>query len=280
MQAALGSQPAPAAPAVAAGPANAFTVGGAIARTFSTWWHHALAFSLLTVVAALPMWGAVLLGGIAVPGMTAPNPNPLDPAAAAAVTPPGQLPAGFWLGYLAAMLLFVVEAGAITHGVIHHLAGKKVSLGAMVGAGVRRAIPLLVVGVLCYLVVALGTVLLLVPGVYLACALAVAIPAVVVERPGLVGAMKRSFALTKGKRFSVFVVFLVMFLVAMGVAMFASVALPMLTASFSPMLGTLVGAVVNLVFGTLLWVAPGVVYHDLRVAKEGIATAQLAAVFE
>jgi hypothetical protein len=216
---------------------------------------------------------------MAVPGMTAPSLNPLDPQAAAAVAPPG-LPPGFGWGYLGTMLLFLVEVGAITHGVIHHLAGKKVSLGAMLGAGLRRAVPLLVVGVLCYLVVGLGTVLLIVPGVYLACALAVAIPAVVVERPGMIGAMKRSLALTKGKRFSVFVVFVVVFLVAMGVAMFASFALPMLTASFAPMLGTIVGAIVNLVFGTLFWVAPGVVYHDLRVAKEGIATAQLAAVFE
>lgn len=280
MQTALGSQAAPFAPPVAAGQANAFTVGGAIARTFSTWWRHALSFSLLTVGAALPLWAAVLLGGTAVPGMTAPNLNPLDPQAAAAMTPPAGLPPGFWIGYLVTMLLFLVEVGAITHGVIHHLAGKKVSLGAMIGAGVRRALPLLVVGVLCYLVVGLGMVLLIVPGVYLACALAVAIPAVVVERPGMLGALKRSFALTKGKRFSVFVVFAVFFVVALGVAMFASFALPLLTASFSPMLGTLVGAVVNLVFGTLLWVAPGVVYHDLRVAKEGIATAQLAAVFE
>lgn len=280
MQPALSSQPPPSAPPVPAGQASAFTVGGAIARTFSTWWRHAPVFSLITVVAALPMWGAVLFGGMVVFGMISPNLNPLDPQAAAAATPFAGLPPGFWLGYLATMLLFLVEVGAITHGVIHHLAGKKVSLGAMVGAGVRRALPLLVVGVLCYLVVGVGMVLLLVPGVYLACALAVAIPAAVVERPGILGAMKRSFALTKGKRFSVFVVFLVMFLVATAVAVFASFALPMLTASFSPMLGTLVGAVVNLVFGTLLWVAPGVVYHDLRVAKEGVATAQLAAVFE
>ncbi len=279
MQPAVSSQPVPSAPPAAVAPASAFTVGGAIARTFSTWWRHALAFSLLTVGAALPMWAVVLLGGMAVPGMTAPNLNPLDPQAAAAAAPAG-LPSGFWIGYLATMLLFLVEVAAITHGVIHHLAGKKVSLGAMIGAGVRRAVPLLLVGVLCYLVVGVGMVLLVVPGVYLACALAVAIPAVVVERPGILGALHRSLALTKGKRFSVFVVFVVLFAVATGVALFSSFALPMLTASFSPMLGTIVGAVVNLVAGTLVWVAPGVVYHDLRVAKEGIATAQLAAVFE
>ncbi len=43
---------------------------------------------------------------------------------------------------------------------------------------------------------------------------------------------------------------------------------------------SLLTLILNVVFGTLFWVAPGVVYHDLRVAKEGVATAQLAAVFE
>ena len=55
---------------------------------------------------------------------------------------------------------------------------------------------------------------------------------------------------------------------------------PALTQSVSPLAGFVAGQIVNVVIGTLFWVAPGVVYHDLRVAKEGVATAQLAAVFE
>ncbi len=209
--------------------------------------------------------------------MTAPSVSPLDPAAMQAQQ---HLPAGFWVGYLGTMLLFLVEVGAITHGVINDLAGRRVSLGAMIAAGARRAVPLLVAGVLAYLLVFLGTILLVVPGIWLACALAVVMPAVVVERPGVVGAIRRSFALTKGKRFSVFVVFLLLVLVVMGAAVLGSVLLPTLTASIAPAIGTVVGALLNVVFGTLFWVAPGVVYHDLRVAKEGVATAQLAAVFE
>ena len=150
----------------------------------------------------------------------------------------------------------------------------------MIATGFRRLLPLLVVGVLCYVVFLLGFMLLVVPGVYLACALSAAVPAVVVERPGILGAMRRSFALTKGKRLAIFAVFLVLFLVAMMVTVFSTFVLPQLTAAFTPMLGTLLGFAVNVLFGTLLWVAPGVVYHDLRVAKEGIETAQLAAIFE
>lgn len=277
-QPAIGARPAPSpAAAISTGSESAFGVGRAIARTFSAWRRHVVLFSLLTLVADLPIFLLSWLGGMPIPGVTAPSAAAFDPAVAAA---PPNLPQGFWLAYLATMLLFLVEAGAITHGVINYLAGKRVSLGAMIATGVRRLLPLLAVGLLCYLMVALGFVLLVVPGLFLGCALAVAIPAVVVERPGVFGAIKRSFALTKGKRFAVFVVFLVVIMVTMGVTLVGSFLLPQLTASFSPMLGTLLGLVVNIVFGTLVWVAPGVVYHDLRVAKDGVSTAQLVAVFE
>ncbi len=252
-----------------------FSVGRTIARTFSTWWRHVIAFSILTVGAMAPFWAVALLGGFPIAGVNAPA-NPLE-GAAEQMQP--VIPAGFWLAYAATMLLFLVEMGAITYGVIQHLAGKKVSLGGMIAAGVKRAVPLLVVGLLCYLAVLLGFLLLVIPGIWLACALAVAMPAVVVERPGIFGALKRSFAITKGKRFSIFVVFLVLFLVMMVTVALVTI-FPMLTASFSPLAGVVIGQIVNASLGTLFWVLPGVVYHDLRVAKEGVETAQLAAVFE
>jgi hypothetical protein len=280
MQPALGQPPPPTtSAAIGFGQQDAFSVGGVIARTFSTWWRHALVFSVLTLIAYSPLVLLAVLGGMPIPGLTAPSLNPLAPGAAAAA-PPALPGTGFWFAYLAMMLLFLVEVGAITHGVIHHLAGKRVSLGAMIAAGLRRAIPLLLVGIICYVIVVLGMILLFVPGVIFACALVAAIPAVVVERPGVFAAVKRSFALTKGRRLAIFATMLVLFVVAMGVALIGNFLLPLLTAAFSPMLGTVLGLVVNIVFGTLLWVAPGVVYHDLRVAKEGVATAQLVAVFE
>lgn len=267
------SPPSPSAPL----PRKAFTIGDVIGHTFSAWWRHVVVFSLLSLGANLPVLLVALVGGLAVPGVTTPNTNPFDRAALVAA--PG-LPQGFWLAYGATMLLYLVVAGAITQGVIHHLAGKPVSLGAMLATGVRRFLPLLVVGVLCYLLIVVGMVLLVVPGVFLACALAAAVPAVVVERPGIFGAIKRSFALTKGRRFSIFVAFLVLFAVAFGMSLFGSFIVPVLVASFAPLAGTLIGLAVNAVFGTLIWVAPGVIYHDLRVSKEGVDTVQLAAVFD
>jgi hypothetical protein len=281
MQPALGTRPAPSAPPAqptsTLAAEDAFGIGRVIGRTFSAWWRHVWIFSLLTLVADLPIILVAALGGFPIPGVSAPSQNPFDQAAAA---PPATLPPTFWIAYLATMLLFIVEAGAITRGVVDHLAGKRVSLGAMVETGLRRFFPLLAVGLVCYVICLAGALLLLVPGIWLACALAAAVPAVVVERPGVFGAIGRSFRLTKGKRFSVFVSFLVIFLVAVGVSVSANLVLPSLTASFSPLLGVLVGLAVNVLFGTIVWTFPAVVYHDLRVAKEGVRTAELAAIFE
>jgi hypothetical protein len=261
--------------AIGAGDPHAFSVGRAIARTFSTWWSHVVVFAVLNLAASAPILVLAVLSDTPVKGITAP-----------AVGGPGgvtdaQLPAGFWGAYAVASLLSLVEIGAITQGAISHLAGRRVSLGAMVATGLRRALPLLAVGLLCYVLLVLGTVLLVVPGVFLGCALAVALPAVVVERPGVLGALRRSFALTKGKRLAVLATVLVLMVVGIGVNLSASFALPALTGAFSaPMVGTVLGFAVNAVFGSFLWVAPAVVYHDLRVSKEGVATAELAAVFE
>jgi len=270
-------QASPSTPILATVPQDVFSVGGVMAHTFSAWRRHVLVFSLLTVVADLPVLLVAVLARAPVPGITAPSTSPFDRAALAAA---GPMPSGLWLAYVATMLLFLVEVGAITHGVIHHLAGKPVSLAAMVTTGLRRFFPLLAVGLLCYVMITLGVVLLVVPGVFLACALVAALPAVVVERPGVFGAIRRSFALTRGKRFAVFVALLVVFVVTFALTAFGGFVLPQLTAPLSPMLGVWLGLAVNLVFGTVFWIVPGVVYHDLRVAKDGIATAKLAAVFE
>src|SRR5512139_2070578 len=77
-------------------PRKAFTIGDVVGHTFSAWWRHVVVFSLLSLGANLPVLLVALLGGLAVPGVTAPNPNPFD-RAALATTP--ALPQGFWLAY-------------------------------------------------------------------------------------------------------------------------------------------------------------------------------------
>ncbi len=148
----------------------------------------------------------------------------------------------------------------------------------MAAAGLRRWLPVLGVALLSYVITVIGFVFLVVPGVFLACALAAALPAAAAERPGVFGALSRSFALTKGNRLAVLVVGLVFLAVTYGVSIVTVYLLPQLT-PFAPALGRTLGYATNVVVGPLAWIAPAVVFHDLRVAKEGRATAELEAVF-
>jgi hypothetical protein len=92
--------------------------------------------------------------------------------------------------------------------------------------------------------------------------------------------MKRTFALTKGRRWRIFVAFLGVGVIAWVAGMIAGF-LPMAVGGGgASLLAALVGFGLTVVV-TPLWTAlPAVAYHDLRVEKEGVDTNELAKVFE
>ena len=71
----------------------------------------------------------------------------------------------------------------------------------------RKFWPMLGLAILFGLGVFLGCILLIVPGMILALAWSVAFPALVLEDRGIVDSFKRSAALTRGKRWSIFLLF-------------------------------------------------------------------------
>jgi len=88
--------------------------------------------------------------------------------------------------------------------------------------------------------------------------------------------MSRSAALTKGNRWKIFGMMILLAIIGgIGAGM---------TEGFSAGAGPTIGLVVKLIwsalFGAFSAILVVVIYHDLRVAKEGVDTDQIAAVFE
>jgi hypothetical protein len=118
----------------------------------------------------------------------------------------------------------------------------------------------------------------------------VATPACVVERLGPIRSMGRSRALTKGHRWKIFGLILVVVIPALIVSTVIVGVMARLGLGTMLQVGGLTAARVSLsqvisLIWTAIWTAffaiLGVVsYHDLRVAKEGVDTEQIAAVFE
>lgn len=153
-----------------------------------------------------------------------------------------------------------------------------------IGRALRLAPHTVVLVALAYLAYALASVLLVFPAFLLAAMWLVAAPALIVERRGLAAAFTRSAVLTNGWRWKVFAViaaYLVSLIFVRAAVWTAWIGLIgaagddaaffIGSALFEPLRGAIVGA--------LTGVGLGVVYEELRRAKEGAGPEAIAAVF-
>jgi hypothetical protein len=195
------------------------------------------------------------------------------------------------VGGLVSVVANAILQGAVIHGTVSDLAGKRASFSDCLGTGTRFFLPLVGIGVVSGLAVGFGLVVFIAPGVLLWLAWMVAAPAEVIERRGVFGALSRSAELTHHHRGAILglaaIYFVIVFVaqgavtaMAVSVGSFAVLEAP--TRAFSPL--TVVQTLVTLIVQTLkaLVSSAGVasVYYELRAIKEGVGAQQLAAVFD
>jgi hypothetical protein len=102
-----------------------------------------------------------------------------------------------------AVVLAMLTQGALVRATTAYSEGLKASFGESAMAGLAAAPPLFLLGLLSALGIGLGFVLLLVPGVILYIMWSVAAPALVEERLGPIQALGRSRDLTRGARWKI-----------------------------------------------------------------------------
>ena len=236
-----------------------FRVGVALSKTFSVFGSKLGGFFLLAFIPMTPLLAVILLAAPIVPRGIAPAPG----AAA--------------LGGLAGVLTFVlgIVAQATTlYGAFQQMAGQPFSISESLGVGLRRILPVMGVALLTGLLAGLAAILLLVPGIMVLCMLYVAVPVCVIEKIGVFDSLSRSAVLARGYRWQIFGL-----LALVGISSFiVQVVLGLLggVSAWSHVL-TFGWQVIATSFAAVL---VAVVYHDLRVAKEGMDTGNLANVFD
>ena len=188
-----------------------------------------------------------------------------------------------------AIMLAMITQGALVRATTAYSEGRKASLGESAMAGLSVALPLFLLGLVSAVGIALGFLLLLVPGIILYVMWSVAAPALVEERLGPIEALGRSADLTSGARWKVFgltlVVVVLYWLVSAlvglltvmwygGLANFAA------TGTMGMPIGYLL---INGIFGTITSAVWGVIqtslYVELRDWKDGPRSEALAEIF-
>jgi uncharacterized membrane protein len=236
-----------------------FRIGPVLTRSATILSQHFLIFFLIGVVANLP---SVILG---------------QGGESVATNPSGQGVVLLIVGGVLSFVLSMISQAVMVHAAFQAMRMRPVSVGNSLRVGLSRVVAVFLLAILMGILAGLGALLLIVPGLMLMTMWFVSTPACVVERTGPWTSMKRSAALTKGHRWKIFGLLLLLILLSAIVAGLMQLVLMQ------------VGSTILVLLGTLLWgalwtayysIAVVTTYHDLRVAKEGIDIEQIASVFD
>jgi len=174
-------------------------------------------------------------------------------------------------------VVYLLAQGGTVYAVSELYLGRKTTIGASLGRMRGQLGNLFGVTFLSGLAMMGGLILLIIPGIYIACRLVTAVPAALLEDLGPRASLERSFKLTKDNAGRAFVIYLLYFvLVYAAVLLFMGPFLFMVGMSVKDpamlriwMAISQVGAFVGQVLvGPVFTIAAAVFYYDLRVRKE------------
>jgi hypothetical protein len=243
-----------------------FRIGDALGRSFSILGRNFVPFIIVAAILTLPnlyfLWTQPAAGGI--------RPN-----------------MAFRLvlsGAVGGLFRLLTEA-VITYGAFQVMLGRTVRIGESFRRAGARLLPVLGLILIEGVVIGLASMLLVIPGLIVITMWYVSLPACVVEGLSPIKSLSRSAALTKGHRWRIFGVLMLMFFASLiiggvvggviggiggATGALSQIRVPLVTAQY--VVQTLMVA-----YSAILTV---VIYHDLRVGREGVDTERIAAVFD
>jgi hypothetical protein len=188
------------------------------------------------------------------------------------------------LAFFVTVATTTILQATVIYGAASDLNGRPFSLTDSLRVGLRAFLPLIGLGIMLAIAVGVGFVLFIVPGVLMALAWCVAVPAYVVEQTGVFGAFERSAALTRGNRLRIlalgllwfvgFIALSLIFGIVSGVLAFASLGLFKIVQEvvLQPLLSVFIALIGSTLSATL--------YVELRRVREGAGPQALAALFD
>ncbi|MDG4903904.1 MULTISPECIES: hypothetical protein [unclassified Mesorhizobium] len=205
------------------------------------------------------------------------NFHPGNPANFAAATTNYKL--GYISGTAVVIILYFAFAfllqSSLVRVAIEDMNGKKPTFSDCVRIAIRFLLPTVGMGLLVGLGVGAASIALLVPGIILGLGWSMAVPVLIQERLGVFGSMSRSRALTKGSRWALLGLFVILVIIGFVIQSISAVVIYLFHGIVAALLAAMVQSVVSMVTS----VATAVSYVELRQVKEGTGVDELAEIF-
>lgn len=235
--------------------AGTFRLGDVFSKAIAIFGRRFVPFVILTIIAEIPQYLTLI----------ALETSAVDPLS-------GWRVASVFVN----LICSPIATGAVVYGVIQELRGRTFSLGESIQVALQRLLPMIGLAICVGLLTGLATILLIVPGLMVACRYYVAMPACIAEQTGVFDSMSRSAFLTKGYRWQVLGMFLLVLLGGLIVGAIFGLVFAVTGKVGLQIVTQAVAAVVGAFNGVLV----GVFYYQLRVAKEGVDIDRIASVFD
>ena len=186
-----------------------------------------------------------------------------------------------WVFKILSWFVGVVVSGLVTaalsYGVFQNLRGEPAGIVSCLSNGFASILPVVVASLVFGILIVLGMVLFVIPGILIWLAYLLFVPAIVVEKRGIIDSFNRSAFLTKGRRWAILGAWLVFGVVAMlGLALLMVVA-RLVSSGIALLVLAYVWQALITAFSAVM---TAVSYYYLRVDKEGVAIDEIAAVFD
>ena len=243
-----------------------FSIGRVIGDSFGVYARNFVSFTALALVIGIVSLVFQLL--VFVPMMVS------------GAADPTQLNWGVvFLGSVIPMIVNALTQATIIYGTFQDLRGQRASIGDCIARGLGSIVPVIIGSILLALGVGVGFMLIIVPGLILIVMWWVYIPAIVVESKGIIGAFGRSRELTRGRRWHVFGLIMLVGIVVLIITFVIGKVLQDATGQVSTV-GSIVQYAVLSVLTAFNSVLVAVGYYYLRAEKEGTDVNAIASIFD
>jgi MFS family permease len=246
-----------------------FGIGRVIGTSLSVFSRNLVPFFVLALVIGLPYIGISL-------GLM----SSFDVETIERIKQTGQVPSGFWgmiiVGSLIYLLTYVVTQSVIIYGTFQDLRGQKAAFGDCLTRGFAVLPRVLIAAILAAIAITIGWMLLFVPAIILILMWWVFVPVLVIEGAGIIECFGRSRGLTRGHRWGILGLLVIVFVAQWLVGLVLGV----LGAALGTIAGEILNFIVMFLFTAFAAVLVAVGYYYLRAEKEGIVIDDIARVFD
>jgi len=188
------------------------------------------------------------------------------------------------LTVLVTLVVSGLTQASIIYGTFQDLRGSRAGIGDCIARGLSSVVPVILGTLILSLAVGLASILLIIPGIILALMWWVYIPAIVVEGKGIFDSFGRSRELTRGRRWHIFgllfIVFLLAFVINFVITLVAAISIVRAPISDPVLVVSTIEYVAQSLLAAFSAVMVAVGYYYLRAEKEGVDVNAIASVFD